>query len=160
MARRLCSLSSICGFRFHKQQVHQATGGIVNIDKSSTGSTPVFKPVMVTAINLYQLASTRPPVTRLMNFRRALPAGDPDSGFYHEASDSFLAKNQTVNFLQIFQRQRGAKITVVLPDYTEVPDLSVKLATDGYQRGHDYGCSCQVVRVGDNVSAAGCNGVA
>ncbi|EDT2939965.1 hypothetical protein ZJ38_003897 [Salmonella enterica subsp. enterica] len=30
MARRLCSLSSICGFRFHKQQVHQATGGIVN----------------------------------------------------------------------------------------------------------------------------------
>lgn len=57
--------------------------------------------------------------TRLMNFRRALSARDPDSGFYHEASDSFLAKNQTVNFLQIFQRQRGAKITVVLPDYTE-----------------------------------------
>lgn len=62
--------------------------------------------------------STRPPVTRLMNFRRALSARDPDSGFYHEASDSFLAKNQTVNFLQIFQRQRGAKITVVLPDYS------------------------------------------
>lgn len=59
------------------------------------------------------------PVYRLMNFRRALSARDPDSGFYHEASDSFLAKNQTVNFLQIFQRQRGAKITVVLPDYTE-----------------------------------------
>lgn len=101
------------------QQVHQATGGIVNIDKSSTGSPPVFKPVMVTAINLYQLASTRPPVTRLMNFRRTLSARDPDSGFYHEASDSFLAKNQTVNFLQIFPRQRGVKITVVLPDYTE-----------------------------------------
>lgn len=89
------------------------------IDQSSTGSTPAFKPVVVAAINLYQLASTRPPVTRLMNFRRALSARDPDSGFYHEASDSFLAKNQTVNFLQIFQRQRGAKITVVLPDYTE-----------------------------------------
>ncbi|VEA06809.1 Uncharacterised protein [Salmonella enterica subsp. enterica serovar Sanjuan] len=54
-----------------------------------------------------------------MNFRRALSARDPDSSFYHEASDSFLAKNQTVNFLQIFPRQRGAKITVVLPDYTE-----------------------------------------
>lgn len=115
----LCSLSSICGFRFHKQQVHQATGGIVNIDQSSTGPTPVFKPVVVAAINLYQLASTRPPVTRLMNFRRALSARDPDSGFYHEASDSFLAKYQTVNFLQIFPRQRGVKITVVLPDYTE-----------------------------------------
>lgn len=100
-------------------KVHQATGGIVNIDQSSTGPTPVFKPVVVAAINLYQLASTRPPVTRLMNFRRALSARDPDSGFYHEASDSFLAKYQTVNFLQIFPRQRGVKITVVLPDYTE-----------------------------------------
>lgn len=46
------------------------------------------------------------------------------------------------------------------PGLYRVPDLSVKLATDGYQRGHDYGCSCQVVRVGDNVSAAVCNGVA
>jgi len=98
--------------------VHQATGGIVNIDKSSTGSTPVFKPVMVTAINLYQFASTRPPVTRLMNFRCALSARDPESGLYHEASDGFFAKDQTVNFLQLFPRQRGAKITVVFPDYT------------------------------------------
>lgn len=46
------------------------------------------------------------------------------------------------------------------PGLYGVPDLSVKLATDGYQRGHDSGCSCQVVRVDDNVSAAGCNGVA
>ena len=79
-----------CGLRFHKQQVHQATGGIVNIDRGSTGSTPVFKPVVVAAINLYQLASTRAPVTRLMNFRCALSAGNPESGLYHEASDGFL----------------------------------------------------------------------
>lgn len=31
----------------------------------------------------------------------------------------YRVDHQTVNFLQIFQRQRGAKITVVLPDYTE-----------------------------------------
>lgn len=31
----------------------------------------------------------------------------------------FLQANGTLYFLQIFQRQRGAKITVVLPDYTE-----------------------------------------
>lgn len=36
-----------------------------------------------------------------------------------ETSDGFLSKDQTVNFLQLFPRQRGAKITVVLPDYTE-----------------------------------------
>mgnify|MGYP001153967183 CR=1 FL=1 len=99
--------------------MHQATGGIVNIDKSSTESTPVFKPVVVAAFNLYQLASTRPPVTRLMNLRCALSARDPESGFYHETSDGFLAKDQTVNFLQLFPRQRGTKITVMLPDYIE-----------------------------------------
>lgn len=45
--------------------------------------------------------------------------GDPESRVYHETSDGFLSKDQTVNFLQLFPRQRGAKITVVLPDYTE-----------------------------------------
>lgn len=100
------------GLRFHKQQVHQTTGGIVDIDQCRTGPTPVFKSVMVTAVNLYQLASTGPPVTGLMNFRCALSSGDPESGFYHKASDGFLAQDQTVNFLQFFPRQRGAKIAV------------------------------------------------
>ena len=54
-----------------------------------------------------------------MNFRCALSAGDPESRVYHETSDGFFSKDQTVNFLQLFPRQRGAKITVVLPDYTE-----------------------------------------
>lgn len=80
-----------CGLRFHKQQMHQTTGGIGDIDQCRTGPTPVFKPVMVTAVNLYQLASTWPPVTGLMNFRCALSAGNPESGFYHKASDGFLA---------------------------------------------------------------------
>lgn len=70
------------GLRFHKQQVHQTTGGIVDIDQCRTGPTPVFKPVMVTAVNLYQLASTGPPVTGLMNFRCALSSGEPESGLY------------------------------------------------------------------------------
>jgi hypothetical protein len=37
-------------------------------------------------------------VTGLMNFRWALSVGDPESGFYHEASDGFLAKDQTMNY--------------------------------------------------------------
>lgn len=107
------------GLRFHKQQVHQTTGGIVDIDRCRTGPTPVFKPMMVTAVNLYQLASTGPPVTRLMNFRCALSSGDPESGIYHKASDGFLAQDQTVNFLQFFPGQRGAKIAVAFPDDTQ-----------------------------------------
>ncbi|KMU36713.1 cytoplasmic protein [Salmonella enterica subsp. enterica serovar Newport str. 36803] len=62
---------------------------------------------------------------------------------------------------KIYQAEDDLMVLIsTQPGLYRVPDLSVKLATDGYQRGHDYGCSCQVVRVGDNVSAAGCNGVA
>ena len=56
---------------------------------------------------LYQLASTRPPVTKLMNFRCALSAWDPESGFYPETSDGFLAREQTANVLQILPRLRS-----------------------------------------------------
>jgi len=105
-----------CGLRFNKQQVHQATGGIVNIDQSSTRPTPVFKPVMVTAINLYQLTSTGSPVTGLMNFWLTLSAGDPQSSFNHQAPDGFLAKDESMNFLQFFTSQRGAKIAVAFPN--------------------------------------------
>lgn len=31
------------GLRFHKQQVHQTTGGIVDIDQCRTGPTPVCR---------------------------------------------------------------------------------------------------------------------
>lgn len=66
------------------------------------------------------------------------------------------------DFFTTFNVDRGNfSITTYYPPEPPLKHLlKVKLATDGYQRGHDYGCSCQVVRVGDNVSAAGCNGVA
>lgn len=66
-----------CRFRFYKVKLHQQARRFFNIDKSSTG----------------------PPVTRLMNFRCALSAWDPESAFYHETSNGFFAKDQTVNFL-------------------------------------------------------------
>lgn len=52
----------------------------------------------------------------LFKKKELTPSTDLDSDLQLEDDE---VKNQTVNFLQIFQRQRGAKITVVLPDYTE-----------------------------------------
>jgi hypothetical protein len=57
---------------------------------------------MVTAVNLDQLAGIGTSVTGLMNFWAGVVCGDPESGFYHEASDGFLAKDQTMNFLELF----------------------------------------------------------
>jgi hypothetical protein len=45
-------------------------------------------------------------------------AGDPESGFYHEAADGFLAKDQTMNFLELFLCKRRSKIGVAFPKRT------------------------------------------
>ena len=56
--------------------------------------------MVVVAVNLYQFASTWTMITGLMDFRLTLFAGEPESGFYHEASDGFFVEHQTVNFLE------------------------------------------------------------
>lgn len=76
----------------------------------------------------------RPPVTGLMNFRCALSSRDPESGFYHKASDGFLAQDQTVNFLQFFPGQLGAKIAVAFSYDTLVRDGHLNLATTALVR--------------------------
>ncbi len=51
---------------------------------------------------------------------------------------------------------QAAEMLGITPRHcSRVPDLSVTLATDGYQCGHDSGCSCQAVQVDDSVSAVG-----
>jgi hypothetical protein len=50
------------GLRFNKQQFHQFAGCIINIDQRGAGRATAFKPVVITAIYLYQLTSTRTPV--------------------------------------------------------------------------------------------------
>jgi hypothetical protein len=91
---------------------HRYISKIIDINQRRTGRSTVFKPVVVTAIYLDQLTAAGTPVARLLDFWCELSSGDPESGFYHKASDGFLAQDQTVNFLQLFPGQRGAKIAV------------------------------------------------
>lgn len=52
--------------------------------QGSTGRRTVLEPVMVAAINLDQFAAAGPAITWLLNFRRTLFAGYPETGFDHE----------------------------------------------------------------------------
>lgn len=78
--QRLAMLINImaCGFevrkrglRFDEQKLHDFTGCIINVDQCGTGWSSAFKPVMIAAIDLYQFARTRTPVTWLRD-----PCGD------------------------------------------------------------------------------------
>ena len=68
-------------FRFHETELHQAARRIINVDQGSTGRRTVLEPVMVATINLDQFAAASPAIAWLLNFRRTLFAGDPETGF-------------------------------------------------------------------------------
>lgn len=53
------------GFRFDEQKLHDFTGCVINVDQCGAGWSSAFKPVMIAAIDLYQFARTRTPVTWL-----------------------------------------------------------------------------------------------
>lgn len=57
----------------------------------------------------------------LFKKKELTPSTDLDSDLQLEDDEVLALMDDffTTYFLQIFQRQRGAKITVVLPDYTE-----------------------------------------
>lgn len=95
----------------------------------------------------------------LFKKKELTPSTDLDSDLRLEDDEALALMD---DFFTTFNVDRGNfSITTYYPPEPPLKHLlKVTLATDGYQRGHDYGCSCQVVRVGDNVSAAGCNGVA
>ncbi|SAV62618.1 Uncharacterised protein [Klebsiella pneumoniae] len=65
------------GLRFNKQQFHQFAGCIINVDQRCAGRATAFKPVMITAVNLYQFTSARTPVPWLRDPCGALFTGDP-----------------------------------------------------------------------------------
>ena len=97
-------------FRFHKSKLHQPTRRIVDIDQYSTGRCTVLKPVVFTTINLYQFTTACPARAWLLNFWRTLFMRHPESGFYHEPSEGFLAKDDTVIFCQLFLSQCRTKV--------------------------------------------------
>ncbi|SVP45008.1 Uncharacterised protein [Klebsiella pneumoniae] len=65
------------GLRFNKQQFHQFAGCIINVDQRCAGRATAFKPVMITAVNLYQFTSARTPVPWLRDPCGTLFTGNP-----------------------------------------------------------------------------------
>lgn len=97
-------------FRFHKSKLHQAACRIVDVDQCGTGGRTVLEPVMVAAINLDQFTAAGPAITWLLNFWNSLFAGDPETGFNHERSDSFFGQMDIVQFCEFFTCQRRPEV--------------------------------------------------
>lgn len=68
--------------------------------------------MVVTAIYLYQFATTGPAIAWLLNFWRTLLTGDPETGFNHERPDSFFGQVDIVQFCKLFTRQSRPKVCI------------------------------------------------
>ncbi|OYD24475.1 hypothetical protein A8A09_04645 [Klebsiella variicola] len=82
---------------------------------------------MVTAIYLYQFATTGPAIAWLLNFWRTLLTGDPETGFNHERPDSFFGQVDIVQFCKLLTRQRRPKVCIALTYNTEcIPGKAIR----------------------------------
>ncbi|GKO37189.1 hypothetical protein NUBL21974_01860 [Klebsiella quasipneumoniae] len=75
--------------------------------------------MIVTAINLDQFSAAGPKITWLLNFRRTLFTGDPETGFDHEGTDSLIGQMNIVQFCEFLTRQRRPQVGIALADNIE-----------------------------------------
>lgn len=67
------------GLGADEMELHQAAGRVIHVNQQRTGRTAFLEPAVIAAVNLYQLANAGAPVARLLNFRGAMPARDPEA---------------------------------------------------------------------------------
>ncbi|CQT89970.1 Uncharacterised protein [Salmonella enterica subsp. enterica serovar Typhi] len=99
-------------FRFYETKLHQTTGGVINVNQCCTLGSPVFKPVMVAAVNLYEFTGTGTSVTRLLDFWRTLLTWNPKTGLSHQLTNRFFGNMNAVNLSQFFTGQSRTEIVI------------------------------------------------
>lgn len=77
--------------RFYEPELHKATGSIININQCRAGWSPVFKPVMVATIYLYEFTHTSSAITRLLYLWRPLFTRHPQ---YSDKASVFRINNK------------------------------------------------------------------
>jgi len=103
-------------FGRHEVQLHQLTGGVVDVDQQRAGWRAVLEPAVVAAVDLDQLAITRAPVPRLVDLGRAQLAGHPEAGVDHDPPYRLLGQVDAMALAQLLAGQRGTEVGVGVAD--------------------------------------------
>jgi hypothetical protein len=101
-------------FRLDELQMHQATGGVVDIDEQRALRTAVLEPPMLGAVDLHQLTQTITPRPRLVDALQAVFSPNPQAGPDHPLPQCLDAKVQAMKLRQLLRRQGRTKIGVAL----------------------------------------------
>ena len=101
-------------FRLDELQVHQAAGGIVDIDEQGGLRPAILKPPMLGTVDLYQLSQTIASQPRLVDALQPVFPPNPKTGADHPLPQRLDAEIQAMNLGQLLGRQGRTKIGVTL----------------------------------------------
>src|ERR1700722_2095710 len=96
-------------FRLDELQMHQAAGGVVDIDEQRTA---VLEPPMLGTVDLHQLTQTITPCPRLVDALQSVFSPNPKTGADHPLPQRLDAEVQAMKLRQLLRRQGRTKIRV------------------------------------------------
>jgi hypothetical protein len=99
-------------FRLDELQMHQAAGGVVDIDEHGGLRAAVLEPPVLGTVDLHQLTQTIAPCPRLMNALQPVLPPNPKAGADHPLPQRLDAEVQTMKLRQLLHRQGRTKIRV------------------------------------------------
>src|SRR6201987_95762 len=101
-------------FRLDELQMHQAAGGVVDIDQQRALRTAVLEPPMFGAVDLHQLTKTITPCPRLVDALQSVFSPNPKGGADHPLPQCLDPKVQAMKLAQLLGRQGLTKIGIAL----------------------------------------------
>src|SRR2546421_6454898 len=101
-------------FRLNELQMHQAAGGVVDIDQQRALRTAVLEPPMLGTVDLHQLTQTITPCPRLVDALQSVFSPNPKAGADHPLPQCLDPKVQAMKLAQLLSRQGRTKIGIAL----------------------------------------------
>jgi hypothetical protein len=92
--------------------MHQAAGGVVDIDEQRALRTAILEPPMLGTVDLHQLTQTITPCPRLVDALQSVFSPNPKTGTDHPLPQRLDAEVQAMKLRQLLRRQGRTKIRV------------------------------------------------
>jgi hypothetical protein len=102
------------GLDLDKAQLHQAPGGVVDVNQQRAHRSTLLEPSVLAPVDLHQLAEALAPVPGLMRCPYPLAPRNPDAGADEPHPQRLLGHSEIVQLEQLLAGQSGAEVGVAL----------------------------------------------
>src|SRR2546428_7443328 len=104
------------GLGVREAELHEAAGGVVDVDQQRAARATILEPSVLAAIELDELAEAGPTLPRRIAPAGALGPRDPKAGGTHPAEERLDGQDEGVLLGELLVGERGAEVGVALAD--------------------------------------------